>query len=37
VSKAEAEQLTKAAHEMVCPYSHATRGNVDVTVKAEAG
>ena len=37
VSKADAEQLTKAAHEMVCPYSHTTRGNVDVAVKAEAG
>jgi lipoyl-dependent peroxiredoxin len=29
MNKAEAEQLVKAAHE-VCPYSNATRGNVDV-------
>ena len=26
-----ADQLISAAHE-VCPYSHATRGNIDVTV-----
>ncbi|WCT74777.1 organic hydroperoxide resistance protein [Sphingomonas naphthae] len=29
VDKAEAEKLAKAAHE-VCPYSNATRNNVDV-------
>lgn len=29
LDKAEAERLLKAAHE-VCPYSKATRGNVDV-------
>ncbi|UVO51771.1 organic hydroperoxide resistance protein [Sphingomonas sp. SUN019] len=29
VDKAEAEKLVHAAHE-VCPYSNATRGNVDV-------
>lgn len=27
----EAQKLADAAHE-VCPYSHATRGNIDVTV-----
>lgn len=30
VSQAEAEDLTEAADE-VCPYSHATRGNITVT------
>lgn len=29
VDKAEAERLVQAAH-VVCPYSHATRGNLDV-------
>jgi Ohr subfamily peroxiredoxin len=31
MDKAAAEALVKAAHE-VCPYSNATRGNVDVTL-----
>jgi Ohr subfamily peroxiredoxin len=31
MNKAEAEALVKAAHE-VCPYSNATRGNLDVTL-----
>jgi len=31
VEKATAESLVKAAHE-VCPYSNATRGNVDVAL-----
>ena len=31
MDKAAAEQLVAAAHE-VCPYSNATRGNVDVTL-----
>ncbi len=29
--KAEAQALVDAAH-MVCPYSNATRGNIDVTI-----
>jgi lipoyl-dependent peroxiredoxin len=29
VDRADAERLVKAAHE-VCPYSNATRGNLDV-------
>jgi osmotically inducible protein OsmC len=29
----DAQQLVKAAHE-VCPYSNATRGNIDVSLKA---
>jgi lipoyl-dependent peroxiredoxin len=28
--QAELESLVKEAHEKICPYSHATRGNVDV-------
>ena len=31
VDQAVAEKLTEAAHQ-VCPYSNATRGNVDVTL-----
>ena len=31
MDKAAAEALVKAAHE-VCPYSNATRGNVDVSL-----
>lgn len=29
VDKAKAEELVQAAH-IVCPYSHATHGNIDV-------
>ena len=32
---AEARELVNEAHEKVCPYSHATRGNVDVSVEVE--
>ena len=35
LDKAEAEALVKETHETVCPYSHATRGNVDVVVHVE--
>jgi osmotically inducible protein OsmC len=28
--QADLEALAKEAHEKICPYSHATRGNVDV-------
>jgi Ohr subfamily peroxiredoxin len=28
--QADLEVLAKEAHEKICPYSHATRGNVDV-------
>jgi Ohr subfamily peroxiredoxin len=34
MERAELEALVAAAHE-VCPYSNATRGNVDVTLKVE--
>jgi Ohr subfamily peroxiredoxin len=29
--QAELDALAKEAHEKICPYSHATRGNVDVS------
>ncbi len=32
---AEAELLVQATHEKVCPYSHATRGNIDLTLTTE--
>lgn len=32
LSKEDAEAVAKMAHEDICPYSHATRGNVDVTL-----
>jgi osmotically inducible protein OsmC len=31
LSQSELEALVKEAHEKICPYSHATRNNVDVT------
>ncbi|SEC51233.1 peroxiredoxin, Ohr subfamily [Streptomyces sp. 3213] len=33
LEQSTADQLTKATHE-VCPYSNATRGNIDVTLTA---
>lgn len=30
--KAEVEELARVAHEEVCPYSRATRGNIDVNL-----
>ena len=35
LSQADAEALVMEAHEKVCPYSHATRGTVDVEVSVE--
>jgi Ohr subfamily peroxiredoxin len=32
VDRAQAEELLRATHEEICPYSHATRGNIDVSV-----
>lgn len=32
IDRATAERLARTAHEQICPYSHATRGNVDVHV-----
>lgn len=34
MDRAEAEKLVSAAH-IVCPYSNATRGNIDVTLTIE--
>jgi organic hydroperoxide reductase OsmC/OhrA len=31
VDRADAESLVETAHK-VCPYSNATRGNIDVTI-----
>ena len=31
------ERLVKEAHEKICPYSHATRGNVDVQFEVAGG
>jgi osmotically inducible protein OsmC len=32
MERSEAEALVRAAHEDICPYSQATRGNIDVSV-----
>lgn len=32
VTREEAEALARAAHEEICPYSRATRGNIEVDV-----
>lgn len=34
VEQAKAAELVKVAHEQICPYSKATRGNIPVVVKA---
>jgi osmotically inducible protein OsmC len=31
--QADLDALAKEAHEKICPYSHATRGNVDVALE----
>ena len=36
-AQAELEALAKEAHEKVCPYSHATRGNVPVEFEVVGG
>jgi lipoyl-dependent peroxiredoxin len=35
--QAELAALAKEAHEKICPYSHATRGNVDVQIEVRGG
>jgi len=35
--QAELEPLVKAAHEEICPYSHATRNNVPVELEVVGG
>lgn len=34
-SKSELSELVNETHEKICPYSHATRGNIDVTFEIE--
>jgi len=33
IDQSELERLVREAHEKICPYSHATRGNVPVTLE----
>jgi len=35
--QAELQKLVNDAHEKICPYSHATRGNVDVQIEVVGG
>lgn len=35
IPQAELEALAREAHEQICPYSHATRGNVDVDISVK--
>jgi osmotically inducible protein OsmC len=35
LAQAELASLAKDAHEKICPYSHATRGNVQVELAVE--
>ena len=37
VPQATLETLVREAHEKICPYSHATRGNVAVTLTVKGG
>jgi Ohr subfamily peroxiredoxin len=37
IPQAELQSLANEAHEKICPYSHATRGNVDVEVNVKGG
>jgi organic hydroperoxide reductase OsmC/OhrA len=32
---AEARALVEETHEKICPYSHATRGNIELTTEVE--
>ena len=35
MSKAEAQPLVEETHAKICPYSHATRGNIDFVLEVE--
>jgi Ohr subfamily peroxiredoxin len=35
--QAELAAFAREAHEKICPYSHATRGNVDVQIEVKGG
>jgi lipoyl-dependent peroxiredoxin len=32
--QAELQSMAEETHEKICPYSHATRGNIDVKIVA---
>ncbi len=36
LDNSEAESIVQEAHEKICPYSHATRGNIDVDLAVES-
>jgi osmotically inducible protein OsmC len=37
IPQKELEALAREAHEQICPYSHATRNNVDVQIEVVGG
>jgi Ohr subfamily peroxiredoxin len=37
IAQKDLEALAREAHEKICPYSHATRGNVDVQLEVVGG
>jgi lipoyl-dependent peroxiredoxin len=37
IPQATLEALVREAHEKICPYSHATRNNVDVELEVAGG
>jgi lipoyl-dependent peroxiredoxin len=37
IPQAELEKLVEEAHTKICPYSHATRGNVDISFEVVGG
>ena len=37
IAQADLSALVREAHEKICPYSHATRGNVDVAFEVIGG
>lgn len=37
IPQTELEEIAREAHEQICPYSHATRGNVDVKLEVKGG
>ena len=37
LAQAELAAFTREAHDKICPYSHATRGNVDVAFEVIGG
>jgi organic hydroperoxide reductase OsmC/OhrA len=37
ISQADLAALAREAHEKICPYSHATRGNVGVDIEVIGG